>query len=61
VTTDFSRQIRAQMRAVYDLLETYHPGMRKKVLLPGVGHSAAEESVDLVNELLLEFLSQLKC
>jgi len=50
-----------QMRAVYDLLETYHPGMRKKVLLPGVGHSAAEESVDLVNELLLEFLSQLKC
>jgi hypothetical protein len=30
------------------------------VLLPGVGHAAAEESVDQVNELLLEFLGQFK-
>jgi pimeloyl-ACP methyl ester carboxylesterase len=50
-----------QMRAVYDLLETFMPGLRKKVLLPGVGHSAAEESADQVSELLLEFCSQLEC
>jgi len=49
-----------QMRGVYDLLETFLPGLRKKVLLPGVGHSAAEESADQVNELLVEFLEQLE-
>jgi len=49
-----------EARALYDRLETYLPGLQKKVLLPGVGHSAAEESVDQVNELLLEFLEQLE-
>ena len=49
-----------EMRAVYDRLDTYLPGLRKKVLLPGVGHSAAEERPDQVNELLLEFLEQLE-
>jgi pimeloyl-ACP methyl ester carboxylesterase len=46
----------AEMRAVYDRLETWLPGLRKKILLPGVGHSAAEERADQVNALLLEFL-----
>jgi len=49
-----------EIRGLYDQLETYLPGLRKKVMLPGVGHSAAEESVDHVNELLLEFLEQFK-
>ncbi len=45
-----------EIRGLYDQLDTYLPGLRKKVLLPGVGHSAAEERADQVNELLLEFL-----
>ena len=49
-----------EIRGLYDQLETYLPGLRKKVLLPGVGHAAAEERVDQVNELLLEFLEQLE-
>jgi pimeloyl-ACP methyl ester carboxylesterase len=49
-----------QITGVYDQLETYLPGLRKKILLPGVGHSAAEERADQVNELLLEFLGQLE-
>ena len=49
-----------EIRALYDRLETYLPGLRKKVLLPGVGHSAAEERPDQVNELLVEFLEQLE-
>ena len=48
-----------QIAGLYDQLETYQLGLRKKILLPGVGHSAAEERVDQVNELLLEFLEQL--
>ena len=48
-----------EIRGLYDQLETYLPGLRKKILLPGVGHSAAEERADKVNELLLEFLGQL--
>ncbi|MNG23376.1 hypothetical protein D3C84_1079730 [compost metagenome] len=47
-----------EIRALYEQLDTYLPGLQKKVLLPGVGHSAAEESVDQVNELLLTFLEQ---
>jgi epoxide hydrolase A/B len=47
----------AEIRGIYDRLDTYLPGLRKKVLLPGVGHAAAEESADQVNELLLEFLT----
>ena len=50
----------AEIRGIYDLLESYLPGLRKKVLLPGVGHSAAEESVDQVSELLMEILGQLE-
>jgi pimeloyl-ACP methyl ester carboxylesterase len=47
-----------EIRSVYDGLDTYLPGLQKKVLLPGVGHAAAEESADQVNALLLEFLEQ---
>ncbi|WP_293191384.1 hypothetical protein [Ottowia sp.] len=45
-----------EFRGRYDQLDSYLPGLRNKVLLPGVGHSAAEESVDQVNALLLGFL-----
>ncbi|MBV7523481.1 MULTISPECIES: alpha/beta hydrolase [unclassified Pseudomonas] len=48
-----------EIRSLYDQMDAYLPALRKKVLLPGVGHSAAEESPALVNELLLEFLEQL--
>jgi pimeloyl-ACP methyl ester carboxylesterase len=47
-----------EIRGLYDQLDTYLPGLVKKVLLPGVGHSAAEESAEQVNELLLTFLEQ---
>jgi len=50
-----------EMRGAYDRLDAYLPRLRKKVLLPGVGHSAAEERPDQVNQLLLEFLAQLEC
>src|SRR6478609_210629 len=45
-----------EIRGIYDRLDAYLSGLQKKVLLPGVGHAAAEESVDQVNTLLLEFL-----
>ena len=48
-----------EFRGRYDQLDSYLPGLRNKVLLPGVGHGAAEESADQVNALLLEFLGQL--
>ncbi|WP_213956431.1 alpha/beta hydrolase [Variovorax sp. dw_954] len=48
-----------QIVGAYDQLEAYLLGLRKKVMLPGVGHSAAEERPDQVNDLLLEFLEQL--
>lgn len=48
-----------EIRGLYDQMDAYLPALRKKVLLPGVGHSAAEESPEEVNELLLEFLGQL--
>jgi pimeloyl-ACP methyl ester carboxylesterase len=48
-----------EIRGIYEQLETYLLTLWKKVLLPGVGHSAAEESVDRVNELLVEFLARL--
>ncbi|MGW8462497.1 alpha/beta fold hydrolase [Pseudomonas sp. CLCA07] len=48
-----------QIRGLYDQLETYLVGLRKKVLLPGVGHAAAEETPEQINALLLEFLEQL--
>ncbi|CAM2808907.1 alpha/beta fold hydrolase [Acinetobacter celticus] len=49
-----------EIRNVYDGLETYMPELQKKVLLSGIGHAVAEESVETVNELLLEFLKQFK-
>jgi len=50
----------AEIRGLYDRLDAYLPGLLRKVLLPGVGHSAAEERVEQVNELLLDFLGQLR-
>ncbi|WP_448118961.1 alpha/beta fold hydrolase [Pseudomonas serbica] len=47
-----------EIRGLYEQMDAYLPALRKKVLLPGVGHSAAEESPAQVNELLLEFLEQ---
>ena len=49
-----------EMRGVYDRLETNLPGLWKKVLLSGVGHSAAEERPDQVNDLLVDFLGLLE-
>jgi pimeloyl-ACP methyl ester carboxylesterase len=46
----------AAVRGVYDQLEAYLPALWKKVLLPGVGHSAAEEDASQVNDLILQFL-----
>ncbi len=43
----------------YDKLESHLPNLRKKVLLSGVGHSAAEEQPEVVNTMLLEFLHEL--
>lgn len=40
----------------YDRLEQNLPNLRQKLLLPGVGHDAAEEQPAKVNGLLLEFL-----
>jgi pimeloyl-ACP methyl ester carboxylesterase len=48
-----------EMRAVYDQVEAHLPNLRKKVLLPGVGHSAAEEDVQTVNDLIVDFLATL--
>lgn len=45
-----------EFRGRYDQLDVYLPGLLKKVLLPGVGHSPAEERVGEVNALLLKFL-----
>ena len=45
--------------ANYDRLESHMPNLRKKVLLEGVGHSAAEERPEEVNRLLLAFLARL--
>jgi pimeloyl-ACP methyl ester carboxylesterase len=49
-----------EIRELYDRLDGYLLLLMKKVLLPGVGHSAPEERADQVNELLVEFLRQLK-
>ena len=50
----------ATVHELYKQLEVYLPGLLKKVLLPGVGHSAAEESAAQVNALLLEFLERIR-
>ena len=41
----------------YDRLEQHLPNLRTKGLLEGVGHSAAEERPQVVNEMLLAFLA----
>lgn len=43
----------------YEKLESHLPNLRKKTLLPGVGHSAAEEQPEVVNRMLLDFLGEL--
>jgi pimeloyl-ACP methyl ester carboxylesterase len=48
-----------EVRGLLDQLDTYLVELRKKVLLPGVGHSAAEERPEQVNAFLIEFLDQL--
>ncbi|MCY1535690.1 Epoxide hydrolase A [compost metagenome] len=50
----------AAVRGVYDQLEAYLPALWKKVLLPGVGHSAAEEDASQVNDLILQFLKHVQ-
>ena len=45
--------------ANYDKLESHLPNLRHKILLEDVGHSAAEELPEMVNKLLLEFLSEI--
>ena len=43
----------------YDRLEEHLPNLRSKVLLEGVGHSAAEERPQVINDMLLGFLAGL--
>jgi len=43
-------------RAAYEQLEQHLPNLRKKVLLPGVGHWTQQEAPDAVNRELIEFL-----
>jgi epoxide hydrolase A/B len=43
----------------YDQLESHLPNLCNKVLLAGVGHSAAEEQPQVVSEMLLAFLAEL--
>jgi pimeloyl-ACP methyl ester carboxylesterase len=45
--------------AGYEQLETHIPRLRKKVLLPGVGHWTQQEAPDEVNRELIAFLKQL--
>lgn len=47
------------VKGAYEKLEAHMTNLRKKVMLPGVGHAAAEEQPSKVNELLLEFLHEL--
>lgn len=47
------------VRVAYEKLETHMTDLRSKVILPGVGHAAAEEQPSKVNELLLAFLKDL--
>jgi pimeloyl-ACP methyl ester carboxylesterase len=46
------------MQPLYDRMEEIYPGLVRKVLLPGVGHGAPEESPDLVAVELAEFLDR---
>lgn len=44
---------------IYDRLESDLPNLQTKVLLDGVGHDAAEEDPETVNQMLLRFLGTL--
>jgi pimeloyl-ACP methyl ester carboxylesterase len=44
------------MQPLYDRMEEIYPGLVRKVLLPGVGHGAPEESPDQVTNELISFL-----
>ncbi|MEN9923970.1 MAG: hypothetical protein RL268_96, partial [Pseudomonadota bacterium] len=39
-----------------DRMEEIYPGLVRKVLLPGVGHGAPEESPDQISNELIEYL-----
>jgi pimeloyl-ACP methyl ester carboxylesterase len=43
------------MQPLYDRMEEIYPGLVRKVLLPGVGHGAPEESPEQVSHELLDF------
>lgn len=47
------------MQPLYERMEEAYPGLVRKVLLPGVGHGAPEESPDQVSQELLAFLEQM--
>ena len=44
--------------ASYEKLESHLPDLRGKVLLEGVGHSAAEEQPEVISRMLLAFLAE---
>jgi len=46
-------------REGFENLETSLPNLKKKVLIPGAGHSVQQERPDEVNKLLIEFFSGL--
>lgn len=48
------------LRDEYESLSTNIPNLRKRVLLPGVGHWTQQERPQEVNRLLIEFLQELK-
>jgi pimeloyl-ACP methyl ester carboxylesterase len=47
------------VQSAYESLETHMTNLRKKAMLPGVGHAPAEEQPSKVSELLLGFLQDL--
>ena len=46
------------MQPLYDRMEEFYPGLVRKVLLPGVGHGAPEESPQRVSAELVAFLAR---
>lgn len=46
------------MQPLYERMETIYPGLLRKVLLPGVGHGAPEESPGAVTGELLAFFER---
>jgi len=43
-----------------DMFEMFVPNLKKKVILPGVGHWTQQESPAEVNRLMIEFLNSVK-